>query len=116
MKRNKFMGNISDIDEKKALNEILDYIKANVGMSYYDIKELAYTTENEAWIKVLEDKPLRAIVAEAAKQKRKADCVPYNREHIEAKFAAATAKIHYKDEQEIKLAEKMEDSVELKDK
>ncbi len=98
---------------KTAVNEMAEYIDNRPGTSYYDIKEVAYTTENSAWISALEDRYCRMIIADYAKSKRKKDGVSYNREYAEAYLAAIEAQTHYAEEQETKRLDAMEDSVEF---
>ena len=108
----KFMS-IEISDEAKAIKEIIDYVEDKPGTSYYDIKELAYSTGNEAWIKALQGKSSRQCIALYLKDKRKTDRVPYNRDYMESYISALEARARYRDEQENQRYDAMEETIEI---
>lgn len=79
----------------QAMSEIIDYLKANKGTSYYDIKEIAYSEKKKDWISVLENRKQRHVVSICCRDLQRANQVPYRRSMYESARAANEAETAY---------------------
>ena len=64
--------------KSEVLEEMVNYVLPQKGISYYDLKNYAYENDKQDWIAVLNDRKSRHFLSVLLRSKRREDRVPYN--------------------------------------
>lgn len=77
------------------VDEILEYVKDQKGISYYELEAYAYDNDKLDWIKALKDKNIRGVIAICIRDERRDNKIPYRNDVQTNVQNALKAKIAY---------------------
>lgn len=82
---------------KRIINEILDWRRENSGASYYDMKAYAYNNDRHEWLKLLDDKEARSVVALCFRDMRRSSGKRYIHTYAESYLLLTEAEESYRE-------------------